>query len=167
MKTISKRFLKASLAMLLVVIMLFSSTITGFAAYVDNAQTRAATCYFKSYLFGDNYGNNDYPMTYSNGKYTIDITIASDKANKTWNTQILYGNQSHGSSGSLPNDDGYITLVANNGTFSWTPKSAGTYTFTFDASDKKLYVTGGSGDVGGDEEDDVYETSFPATYDSE
>ena len=41
MKTISKRFLKASLAMLLVVMMLFSSTITGFAAVVDNAQTSA------------------------------------------------------------------------------------------------------------------------------
>ena len=41
MKTISKRFLKASLAMLLVVMMIFSSTITGFAAVVDNAQTSA------------------------------------------------------------------------------------------------------------------------------
>ena len=41
MKTISKRFLKASLAMLLVVMMLFSSTITGFAAVVDNADTSA------------------------------------------------------------------------------------------------------------------------------
>ena len=40
MKTISKRFLKASLAMLLVVIMLLSSTITGFAAAVDKAQTK-------------------------------------------------------------------------------------------------------------------------------
>lgn len=42
MKTISKRFLKASLAMLLVVIMLLSSTITGFAASVDNADTKAS-----------------------------------------------------------------------------------------------------------------------------
>lgn len=41
MKTISKRFLKGGLAVLLCVIMLFSSTITGFAAVVDNAQTSA------------------------------------------------------------------------------------------------------------------------------
>ena len=41
MKTISKRFLKASVAMLLVVMMLFSSTISGFAAVVDNADTSA------------------------------------------------------------------------------------------------------------------------------
>ncbi len=41
MKTISSRFLKASLAMLLVVVMLFGSTITGFAASVDNADTKA------------------------------------------------------------------------------------------------------------------------------
>lgn len=41
MKTISSRFLKASLAMFLVVVMLFGSTITGFAASVDNADTKA------------------------------------------------------------------------------------------------------------------------------
>ena len=41
MKTISKRFLKGGLAVLLAVIMLFSSTITGFAAVVDNAETGA------------------------------------------------------------------------------------------------------------------------------
>ncbi len=41
MKTISKRFLKGGLAILLAVMMLFSSTITGFAAVVDNADTSA------------------------------------------------------------------------------------------------------------------------------
>ncbi len=41
MKTISTRFLKAALSVLLVVIMLLSSTITGLAAVVDNADTRA------------------------------------------------------------------------------------------------------------------------------
>lgn len=41
MKTISKRFLKGGLAVLLAVIMLFSSCITGFAAVVDNADTKA------------------------------------------------------------------------------------------------------------------------------
>ncbi len=41
MKTISKRFLKGGLAVLLAVIMLFSSCITGFAAVVDNADTSA------------------------------------------------------------------------------------------------------------------------------
>lgn len=41
MKTISSRFLKGALAILLVVVMLFGSTITGFAAVVDNADTSA------------------------------------------------------------------------------------------------------------------------------
>ena len=41
MKTISSRFLKGGLAVLLAVIMLFSSCITGFAAVVDNADTKA------------------------------------------------------------------------------------------------------------------------------
>ncbi len=41
MKTISKRFLKGALAMLLAVVMLFGTTITGFAAVVDNADTSA------------------------------------------------------------------------------------------------------------------------------
>lgn len=41
MKTISSRFLKGGLAILLAVIMLFSSSITGFAAILDNVQTRA------------------------------------------------------------------------------------------------------------------------------
>ncbi len=39
MKTISKRFLKGALAMLLAVVMLFGTTLTGFAAVVDNAET--------------------------------------------------------------------------------------------------------------------------------
>ena len=41
MKTISKRFLKGSLAVLLAVVMLFGSCISGFAAVVDNADTSA------------------------------------------------------------------------------------------------------------------------------
>lgn len=39
MKTISKRFLKGGLALLLAFVMLFGTTITGFAAVVDKAQT--------------------------------------------------------------------------------------------------------------------------------
>ena len=39
MKTISKRFLKRGLALLLAFVMLFGTTITGFAAVVDNAET--------------------------------------------------------------------------------------------------------------------------------
>ncbi|MBE6823711.1 MAG: hypothetical protein E7513_00005 [Ruminococcaceae bacterium] len=41
MKTISSRFLKGALAMLLAVVMLFGTTLTGFAAVVDNADTSA------------------------------------------------------------------------------------------------------------------------------
>ncbi len=41
MKTISKRFLKGGLALLLAFVMLFGTTITGFAAVVDNADTSA------------------------------------------------------------------------------------------------------------------------------
>ena len=41
MKTISKRFLKGGLALLLAFVMLFGTTITGFAAVIDNAETSA------------------------------------------------------------------------------------------------------------------------------
>ncbi len=41
MKTISKRFLKGGLALLLAFVMLFGTTLTGFAAVVDNADTSA------------------------------------------------------------------------------------------------------------------------------
>ncbi len=50
MKTISSRFLKGALAMLLAVVMLFGTTLTGFAAVVDKAETSGTNWKGKIYF---------------------------------------------------------------------------------------------------------------------
>ena len=97
MKTISKRFLKASVAMLLVVIMLFGSTISGLAAVVDNADTKVNSSgghiYFVKpsswkktiveFCIGHDGWTSTYKMTHLSGNlYYLDLRAAND--NKSW-----------------------------------------------------------------------------------
>lgn len=72
MKTISKRFLKASVAMLLVVIMLFGSTISGFAAVVDKADTAGNISNGTVFYFDNVWGltNNCIQLMVGHGSYS-------------------------------------------------------------------------------------------------
>ncbi len=90
MKTISSRFLKGALAILLVVVMLFGSTISGFAAVVDNADTKAnvdlaeqmanKTYVSGEYVYFKNYKPSGWgsPWIQSSGYYWIHLYNSSN-----------------------------------------------------------------------------------------
>ena len=160
MKTISKRFLKASLAMLLVVMMLFSSTISGFAAVVDNAQTSAdvdvadtgaETIYlrYQANMPAANYNaSNSLLMTQSandSNRYYCTLTLSADTS---YGYFLKWGSNYYKVSATASSDIsvqmynyGSTNYGNSNHRVTYTPNSSGTYIFTFDTSNNKLVVS--------------------------
>lgn len=160
MKTISKRFLKGGLAILLAVMMLFSSTITGFAAVVDNAQTSAnvdvaetsAETIYLRYQANMPSGNYDA----STGKLLTQSTNNSNRyyctlslsANTNYGFFIKWGNNYYKVNTTATSDNSvqlydYGTSSYGNSNHRVTYKTgtAGNYIFTFDTSNKKIVVS--------------------------
>lgn len=120
MKTISSRFLKGGLAVLLVLIMLFSSTLTGFAAVIENAETKATVGNMEAvYITGEfnNWaaGNSSYKLTkhdanhYSGTFYiargdgTLDFKLYI--TGPGWSGYFSVGDKSYGSNSTFTNID--------------------------------------------------------------
>ncbi len=136
MKTISSRFLKGALAMLLAVIMVFGTTVTGFAAVVDKAETGVNTV-AGGYVYFDNtktkwtdsciqfvIGHSSYSRTYTMSKIS--------------NTNLYYVNLSS----STYHDWGDATYYAVIGTSSkWGDGSWGSSNLTNATHRTAAYTT--------------------------
>lgn len=132
MKTISSRFLKGGLAVLLAVIMLFSSCITGFAAVVEGADTRANVDVSTTGVSNYNWYGNVYflaPETWDIDTYKyvqIDITRTTSATSSNYqyyavtmtrigNSRLFYAwlSADHSSWGQTE----YIAFTANSSTY--------------------------------------------------
>lgn len=139
MKTISSRFLKGGLAVLLAVIMLFSSTLTGFAAVIENAETSAQyNLNWKGKVFFLVPEKWDI-STYSTIQVDITRTTSSSDSKyqyyagnmtRVGSTRLYYLNLSADHSSWKQNE--YIAFTANSSTY-------GSGTFTLNTN--KYYTT--------------------------
>lgn len=120
MKTISKRFLKGGLALLLAFVMLFGTTITGFAAVVDNAETSAQyNLNWKGKVFFlvpekwdiSTYSNIQVDITRTTSASSSNYQYYAGKMTRVGNTRLYYLNLSADHSNWGQNE--YIAFTAN------------------------------------------------------